>query len=68
MNELIRTFAMQANSHHNNFFDLNNKELDLFLEEFSELLVREAISVCDRKGAYEVMDDIIDHFGVEIWL
>jgi len=35
-------------------------------EKFAELIVRECIRICDRRGAYEVMDDIIDRFGVEI--
>ncbi len=35
-------------------------------EKFAERIVRECLRICDRRGAYEVMDDIIDHFGVEI--
>jgi len=31
-----------------------------------ERCIREVIRICDRRGAYHVMDDIIDHFGVEI--
>jgi hypothetical protein len=31
-----------------------------------EACIRECVRICDRRGAYEVMDDIIDHFGVEI--
>lgn len=31
-----------------------------------ERCIREVIRICDSRGAYHVMDDIIDHFGVEI--
>jgi hypothetical protein len=31
-----------------------------------DLLIREVISIADRRGAYQVMDDIIDRFGVEL--
>jgi hypothetical protein len=31
-----------------------------------ERCIREVIRICDSRGAYELMDDIIDHFGVEI--
>ena len=34
-------------------------------EKFSELIVKECIKIADNRGAYEVIDDIIDHFGVE---
>lgn len=56
-------------------------KLEIFLEVFgkdyvtetelsrlllvAELIVRECLSIADRRGAYEVMDDIIEHFGVE---
>jgi len=36
------------------------------VEAERELIVRECIRIADRRGAYEVMDDIIDRFGVEI--
>lgn len=34
-------------------------------ELFAELIIKECIKIADKRGAYEVMDDIIDHFGVE---
>jgi hypothetical protein len=40
MNERILELAMQANGHHN-FSDLNYRELDVFLEKFAELIVKE---------------------------
>jgi hypothetical protein len=34
-------------------------------QNFAELIVRDCLSIADRRGAYEVMDDIIKHFGIE---
>lgn len=34
-------------------------------ETFAELIIRECIKIADNRGAYEVIDDIIDHFGVK---
>ena len=77
MNERIRELAEQANSHHDNFFDLNYKELDVFLEKFAELIVRECAEVCDDldidhwgdksfdDGTYYCSRAIKQHFGVE---
>ena len=48
MNERIKELAEQANSQHDNFFDLNYKELDVFLEKFAELIVRECITQCEQ--------------------
>ncbi len=36
------------------------------IEKFAERIIRECLRICDSRGAYHVMDDIIDHFGVEI--
>jgi hypothetical protein len=35
------------------------------LKQLVELIVRDAIKVADKHGAYEVMDDLFDHFGVK---
>lgn len=35
------------------------------LEKFSEILIQRCITIADKRGAYEVMDDIIDHFDFE---
>jgi len=29
------------------------------------LIARECLSIADRRGAYDVMDDIIERFGLE---
>jgi len=61
MNERILELAIQANSHHN-FSDLNYRELDVFLEKFAELIVRECLKECQSE-----MDcrEIRKKFGVE---
>ena len=75
MNERIQELALQANSHHDNFFDLNYKELDVFLEKFAELIVRECMEVArpfymgtPADSVYYVeqaVNRIAEHFGVE---
>jgi len=66
MNERILELAMQANSHHN-FSDLNYRELDVFLEKFAELIVRECAKIADSadESACEwIGGNILTHFGV----
>jgi hypothetical protein len=67
MNERFEKLAMQANGHHNNFFDLNYKELDVFLEKFAELIVREcAIIVGSMEEPHQEIAQLVkEHFGVE---
>ena len=48
MNERIEKLAMKANSHHDNFFDLNYKELDVFLSKFAELIVKDCSYLADQ--------------------
>ena len=72
MNERIEELAMKANSQHDNFFDLNYKELDVFLEKFAELIVRECADELlkwryepfplDAESAAKI---IKQHFGVK---
>ncbi len=35
------------------------------IESLAKLIIKECLSIADRRGAYEVMDDIIERFGVE---
>ena len=35
-------------------------------ETFAELIIKECLSIADNRGAYQVMDDIIERFGVEL--
>ena len=76
MNERIQELAMRANSHHGNSFDLNYKELDVFLSKFAELIVRECANQCDllldhkissewSRGTHDCSRAIKKHFGVE---
>lgn len=73
MNERIRELAMQVNGHHDNFFDLNYKELDVFLEKFAKLIVKECTRAIIqdsrlndvRSAANGCVRTINEHFGVE---
>ena len=63
MNERIRELAEQANSHHDNFFDLNYKELDVFLEKFAELIVRECADICINENVSNLDLKVIHESG-----
>ena len=65
MNERILELAIEANSHHDNFFDLNYKELDVFLEKFAELIVKECVDYCGENLSKTVGGALKIHFGVE---
>ena len=80
MNERLKELAEQANSHHDNFLDLNYKELDVFLEKFAELIVKECARLCEHESnddeydqydmgqsvkAESIKTAIKKHFGVE---
>ena len=65
MNGRIRELAEQANSQHDNFFDLNYKELDVFLEKFAELIVRECAWAGDFAEVDTPGDYICKHLGVK---
>jgi len=79
MNKRIVELAVHANSHHGNFFDLNYKELDVFLEKFAELIIKECLSKVDASHPLEERSEwrqnsfaeetikckIKQHFGVE---
>jgi hypothetical protein len=57
MNERIRELEKQCWDHQTNHLDS---------EKFAELIIKECLSIADHRGAYQVMDDIIERFGVEI--
>ena len=57
MNKRIRELEKQCWDHQTNH--LNS-------EKFAELIIKECLSIADRRGAYQVMDDIIERFGVEL--
>ena len=66
MNERIEELADQAV----NYADQNFKGEPTWFEaqesKFAELIIKECLSIADRRGAYQVMDDIIERFGVEL--
>jgi hypothetical protein len=64
MKERIQELARQAGL--NAPYGSDHEGLrDFDYRKFAELIVRECLSIADRRGAYNVMDDIIEHFGVE---
>jgi hypothetical protein len=63
MNERIEKLAEQANSQHDNFFDLNYKELDVFLEKFAELIVRECADICINENVSNLDLKVIHESG-----
>jgi hypothetical protein len=69
MNERFRELAQlaveDAAKYCQRSFDLTREENETFAMSFAELIVKECLRMADRKGAYELMDDIIEHFGVE---
>ena len=71
MNELIQELAMQANDKTGNLFDLNHKELNVFLEKFAEAIVRDCAEFVQfyyknhRHMCEEIAYDMKQHFGVE---
>lgn len=68
MNERIQELAMHANDETGNLFDLNHKELNVFLEKFAELLVRECCDIfveLRTRPADLAVKDVKKHFGVE---
>jgi hypothetical protein len=66
MNKRIRELAAQAG------IDPESDTLCRYegwsepIENFAELIIKDCLTVADRRGAYQVMDDIIERFGVEL--
>jgi hypothetical protein len=69
MNERIRELAQLAVEDAAKYcqrpFDITREENETFAMSFAELIVKECLKMADRNGAYAVMDDIIEHFGLE---
>jgi hypothetical protein len=69
MNERIRELAEQAGAEFEKTNGLNDCPQDSLvgdeIQEFAELIIRECLRLADRRGAYQIMDDILEHFGVE---
>ena len=71
MNELIQELAMQANDKTGNLFDLNHKELNVFLEKFAEAIVRDCAEIADYADATRekwqgIGKFVREHFGVKL--
>ena len=66
MNERIETLWKDATSYANEATSDLDVWHDIRRKKFAELIVRECLSIADHRGAYEVMDNIIDHFGVDL--
>lgn len=66
MNERIQELAYDAEELADAEVDTGSEFHPAFCRIFAELIVRECLSIADRKGAYEVIDDIIERFGVEL--
>jgi hypothetical protein len=66
MNERIQKLAKQARQigEYVNYGQIRLSPKQ-FEQKFAELIVRECLSIADKHGAYNVMDSIIDHFGVK---
>ena len=79
MNELIDELAFEACCHRHTYCDPKHPDLDGFiisresLEKFAELIVRECLSMIHNEAsqyaepvwAFELVNDIKEHFGVE---
>ena len=67
MNEKIKELKRQATikiqSH--GAFGEPESWAQLDADKFAELIIKECINIADNRGAYEVIDDIINHFGVK---
>ena len=70
MNERIRELAEQTGAVFEKTNGLNDCPQDSLvgdeIQAFAELIIKDCISIADRRGAYQVMDDIIERFGVEL--
>jgi hypothetical protein len=65
MNDRIWELAEKAQEYADDNFLGEPTWFEAYESKFAELIVRECLRVADRRGAYQVMDDIIEHFGVE---
>jgi hypothetical protein len=69
MNKRIRELAEQAGAEFEKTNGINDCPQDSLvgdeIQEFAELIIRECLRLADRRGAYQIMDDIIERFGIE---
>ena len=65
MNDRIWELAEKAQEYADDNFLGEPTWFEAYESKFAELIIRECLRVADRRGAYQVMDDIIEHFGIE---
>lgn len=65
MNDRVWEIAEKAQEYADDNFLGEPTWFEAYESKFAELIVRECLRVADRRGAYQVMDDIIEHFGIE---
>jgi hypothetical protein len=65
MNERIREIAEQAVNYADENFRGEPTWFEAQESKFAELIIRECLRLADRRGAYQIMDDIIERFGIE---
>ena len=65
MNKRIQELSQQAMDYADENFKGEPTWSEAYESKFAELIVKDCLTVADRRGAYRVMDDIIEWFGVE---
>jgi hypothetical protein len=65
MNDRIWELAQKAQEYADDNFLGEPTWFEAYESKFAELIIKECLSIADRRGAYQVMDDIIERFGVE---
>jgi hypothetical protein len=66
MNERIADLAEQADQYAHENLKNESTWFEAYDSKFAELIIKECLSIADNRGAYQVMDDIIERFGVEL--
>ncbi len=65
MNKRIQELSQQAMDYADENFKGEPTWSEAYESKFAELIVKDCLTVADRRGAHQVMDDIIEWFGVE---
>ncbi len=66
MNKRIRELADQAVDYADQNFKGEPTWFEAQESKFAELIIKDCLSIADNRGAYQVLDDIIERFGVEL--
>jgi len=65
MNKRIEELSQQAMDYADENFKGEPTWSEAYESKFAELIIKDCLSIADNRGAYQVMDDIIEWFGVE---